>query len=270
MFGGALRGPNRQQFRQFAAAHHVPAFERREVRPLQWFLRGRAELTVFDVGAHKGLWTRALLNVFGGRVARVFLFDPSPENYLELTDKHDSFAGLYGGESARLFVRRCAIGRASGSATFYTNADGSPLGSLYPHALPGWGEGLKSIRLSETFEVGVDTIDDVMEREGIIHVDVLKIDTEGHEMDVLIGAEEAVAAGKIDLIEFEFGGSQVESGHFFKAYWTHLTARGYELYLINENCGLTPVGRYAYRWERFDRSYQFVASRLPIQRAGSR
>jgi FkbM family methyltransferase len=264
MMRGAFRGPERPKLRELATANIVPNLERKEIAPLRRFFPHQRGLTVLDIGAHKGLWTRALLNVFGERIEHVYLFDPSPENYRELTDHDDNFAGLRGLDFQRLSVARCAIGRAPGTARLYTNEDGSPLASLYPHQHPGWGDAMKDIRLAEQLEVPVETIDRFLARADIQHVEITKIDTEGHELDVLLGADESMAANKLDLITFEFGVHQVESRHFFKDYWLHLTSRGYAIYFVDDTGELTPIQRYEYRWERFDRNYEFVAARQAL------
>jgi hypothetical protein len=92
----------------------------------------------------------------------------------------------------------------------------------------------------------------------------MKIDTEGYEMNVLRGAERSIRAGRVETITFEFGVHHVEARVFFKDFWSHLTQRGYALYYLEEG-EITPITRYEYRWERFNRNYDFVASRRSIQ-----
>jgi FkbM family methyltransferase len=262
---GSFRGPARAKIRDQWRENVVPKLAAREIKPLLRFYPDHDGLTVLDIGANKGLWTRALLDVFGGRIAHVHLFDPSPENYSELTNRGDNLVCLSEDEFTRLSVHRFALGREPGTAVLYTNDEGSPLGSLYPHEEPGWGERLKEIRLSESLEVPVETVDRYLARERVPRVEIMKIDTEGHEMDVLLGAEQAIQAGRIDVITFEFGVHQVESRHFFKDYWLYLTKRGYALYFVNDAGAITPLERYEYRWEQFNRNFEFIAARLPVQ-----
>lgn len=263
---GTFRGPQRASAREQWSATVVPRLIEHEIMPLlRFFPKGGGGLTVLDIGANKGLWTRALLDTFGDRVAHVHLFDPSPENYAELTNQSDNLACLTAEDFSRLSAHRLALGREPGRATLYTNDEGSPLGSLYPHEDPGWGERMKDIRLSETVEVQVSTVDQFLSEHGLSHVEIMKVDTEGHEMDVLMGAEQAIQAGTIDVITFEFGVHQVESRHFFKDYWLHLTHRGYELYFVDDNAEITAIRRYEYHWERFNRNFEFIASRRAIQ-----
>ena len=133
------------------------------------------------------------------------MFDPSPENYRELSNREDSLAGLGPEESERITAHASAMGRTPGMATLYTNDDGSPLGSLYPHEENGYTGLLEHIRLDTTIEVPVDTVDDFISRSEIASVEIMKLDTEGYEMDVLSGAARSIHEGKIKLILFEFG-----------------------------------------------------------------
>jgi polynucleotide 5'-kinase involved in rRNA processing len=66
------------------------------------------------------------------------------------------------------------------------------------------------------YEVEIVTIDEVIEKEKIVRIDFLKIDTEGHELAVLEGASNALKAGIIRCIQFEFNEMNVVSRTFFK------------------------------------------------------
>jgi FkbM family methyltransferase len=254
----AEREKQRESFR----ATVVPHLAQREVQPLLSFFPDQRNLTVLDIGANKGQWTRALLDVFGDRVARVHMFDPSPENYRELSNREDNLAGLGPEESERITVHPSAMGRTPGMATLYTNDDGSPLGSLYPHEENGYlSRPMTQIRLDTTIEVPVDTVDEFISRSEIASVDIMKMDTEGHEMEVLRGAARSIHVGKIKLILFEFGLHQIESRDFFKDFWQFLTRRLYKMYFVDNDGKIQPIPHYQYRWERFDSIYEFVAVR---------
>lgn len=261
-FQGSYRdAAEREKRRQSFRAQVVPGLMQSELQPLLSFYPDQRNLTVLDIGANKGQWTRALLNVFGDRVARVHLFDPSPENYCELSNREDSLAGLGPEESERITAHPSAMGCTPGMATLYSNEDGSPLGSLYPHEEAGYGERMKHIRLNTTVDVTVDTVDEFISRNEIASVEIMKIDTEGHELDVLRGAERSIHEGKIKLILFEFGVHQVESRHFFKDFWQFLTHRLYKMYFLDDDGKIHPITRYEYRWERFNTNFEFVAFR---------
>lgn len=59
--------------------------------------------------------------------------------------------------------------------------------------------------------VPVMTLDEIMFREGLDHVDVLKIDTEGHDASVIRGGINALKRGAVSFVIFEFTDQWVES-----------------------------------------------------------
>jgi hypothetical protein len=83
---------------------------------------------------------------------------------------------------------------------------------------------------SVRYEVEVSTLDDFVATNNISKIDLLKIDTEGNELNVLLGATESLRAGLIDVIHFEFNEMNVISKTYFKEFWDLLS--GYEFYRI--------------------------------------
>lgn len=66
-------------------------------------------------------------------------------------------------------------------------------------------EGLKAFETSDKRAiVPLLTVDRVLEREGFEHVDIIKIDTEGHDPNVLEGAKQTISDSKATLILFEY------------------------------------------------------------------
>jgi len=233
------------------AKEHVLAYGYGEVRPLRPLLSRWDGLTAIDVGANKGFWTKALLNNFPGQVAHVHMLDPSPENHRELTDREDSL--LFAPEDfAVITAHQLAAGAEPGEALLYTNEDGSPLASLHRHEL--------TEALTQTIPTRVVTIDGFMAAQGMDHVDILKLDVEGHEFAVLEGAERALREGRIDVLIWEFGMHQVEARRFFVDFWRFLTERGFDLY-EHVNIVARRIEHYEHRFENFTDNFTFSARR---------
>jgi hypothetical protein len=53
--------------------------------------------------------------------------------------------------------------------------------------------------------VSVERGDDYCERTGVKHIDFLKVDVEGAEFEVIRGFERIFSAGRIDVVQFEYG-----------------------------------------------------------------
>mmetsp|Transcript_14857 Transcript_14857/g.27484 ORF Transcript_14857/g.27484 Transcript_14857/m.27484 type:complete len:480 (+) Transcript_14857:95-1534(+) len=56
----------------------------------------------------------------------------------------------------------------------------------------------------ESVSVPCITVDQLIAREELEHIDILKVDTEGHDLAVLDGARQAIEAGKVSVILFEY------------------------------------------------------------------
>ena len=80
----------RQAARRQWAETLVPRCMAGEVRPLMPLLSRHDGLVLVDVGANKGCWTKAFLNVFGARFGHAHMVEPSPENHHELLDRVDN------------------------------------------------------------------------------------------------------------------------------------------------------------------------------------
>jgi FkbM family methyltransferase len=265
---GTYRGEDRVTAQREFREHHVPHYAETEIKPIAKFLNLRQQIVAFDIGANKGFWAKALLNTHKDTIKHIYMFDASPENYAELTNTTDNM--MFDEADFRLLTaRNLAIGEKAGAIEFFTNDEGSPIGSVFPHVvgeqhlLEGMG------RLTHKLVVPMQTVDNIVEILNIPHVDVMKIDIEGNEFNALLGAKETIAKGKIDTIMFEFGIHQVESRTFFRDFYDFFKAYDYDLYKIDGEQGkqymLFPIDKYAYYFENFTSCWNFVASKNKIR-----
>ncbi len=236
-----------------------------EVAPLRLLLAEKQALTVIDAGANKGFWSKAFLSEFESCVDHVYMIDASPENVRELCRRDDNMM-FSPDDLSRISAHHFAVGAQSGVATLYTNDDGSPLASLYAHEVNGYShEGMAEIKLSKEITVPLRTIDGFLSAQNIEHVDVLKIDVEGYELQALHGAKNALRANRIDVIAFEFGMHQVEARNFFFDFYNFLSENHYRMYAVVGGTA-HPLDRYEYRFEKFDDNYIFFAECLSSPR----
>jgi FkbM family methyltransferase len=99
----------------------VPVLQFLETRPLRSHLKKSDNLLAIDVGANKGFWAAAFLREFPGQIGHVFMIDPSPENFRELTNVSDSL--VFTKEELKLVsAYPYGVGDAAGMATLYTNS----------------------------------------------------------------------------------------------------------------------------------------------------
>jgi len=205
-------------------------------------LRNSDPLVVIDVGANIGGYSENIKKA--NPKARIYAIEPQPGNF----DRLAASAREWGYDAINT-----ALGDQEGRLKLYdyADSDGSQHASLYKDVI-------EDIHNSEAIshEVDVQTLDVFVKENGIAAVDLLKIDVEGNEHKVLLGAKQTIACGIIDLIHFEFNEMNVVSRTFFKDFYDLL--EGYRFYRMLPN-GLIDLGQYkAYRMEIF--AYQNIVA----------
>ena len=80
-------------------------------------------------------------------------------------------------------------------------------------------------------EIFIDTLDNFIDEK----VDILKIDTEGFELEVLKGSIKQLKNKKIDYIQFEYGGCFQDNGVKLNDVINFIKEYGYEVYSLVDN-----------------------------------
>ncbi len=143
----------------------------------------RDPVVIFDVGARDGVnseWA-----VFGDQ-AHVYCFEPDEEECRRLAADAPS----------HVHYIATALGRSSGAATLFETKLPYSTG-LYKTRMEYFGRFLNhdnGITVGERTVV-VQSLDEVVSTEGIAHIDFIKLDAEGAELDILEGAKATLAAG---------------------------------------------------------------------------
>jgi FkbM family methyltransferase len=172
------------------------------------------KITVFDVGANVGDYTDAVLQLLSN--ATVFSFEPSPEAHIILQKRFSNVS--------QVSLAKVALGKARGKSNLFADASGSPLASLTKRRLDHFG-----LEFTHSDLVDVVTLDEWC-NENAIWPDVIKMDVEGHELDVLKGGENAVANAR--AVQFEFGGCNIDTRTFFQDFWYFFKTKGFEIWRI--------------------------------------
>jgi FkbM family methyltransferase len=185
--------------------------------------------TVLDVGANEGSYAKAILAV--NKNAQVFAFEPHPETYRRLSLCAAAINGI------------TAINAACGSAPSqmvlydYAGSPGSGHASLHAGVIEGIHEGA-----SEQHVVDVIDLDSFATKHEISFIHLLKIDTEGHELEVLKGAVKLLGESRIKAIQFEFNEMNIVSRVFLKDFYDLLP--NYKFYRMVRD-GLVPLDPYS-------------------------
>ena len=174
-----------------------------------------------DIGGNKGLYTEEILRNFP--LCKVVIFEPSISNSNLL---HSKFS-----ENANVTIEQKAVSNIDGEATLYSDSDGSVLASLTKRRLEHF-----DIAFEHSEKIAVIRFEDYWKSElGSENIDLVKLDIEGHELDALNGFGEALKF--IDVIQFEFGGCNIDTRTFWQDFWYFFTENNFDLYRI------TPFGK---------------------------
>lgn len=164
---------------------------------------------VFDVGAHNGEYARDFLRHHPN--GRVHCFEISPRNCgLFHADPRNREAGLR--------LNEIGLGSEMGEFRLSEHPSESTIVSL--HAIEGNRAGAMA---------RVVRGDGFCQKEGISQIAFLKIDTEGHELEVLKGFGEMLKPGTIRCIQFEYNEASTGAHLLLKEFFQLLEPHGYVL-----------------------------------------
>lgn len=134
-----------------------------------------------DVGANVGFYTLAAAKTFDS----VYSFEPSPYTFKRLVENvelnnFDSVTTIHSGLSdvkSKMDLHFNPLNNGGSSLNEFSEA----IKCLYPEY--AW----------ESVKVNVEVLDEVVDSRGIVGVDLIKIDVEGHELPVIKGAQNTLA-----------------------------------------------------------------------------
>lgn len=179
---------------------------------LKRLLVPKRNFILVDVGANIGGYIKEVLNINPN--GSVYGFEPHPKTFAKLEKNIQDF----GCNKIEVFN----IGLSAQKEKLYLYDHGHDDGSAHASIHKGVIEEIHSSH-SVRYEVEVGTLDDFVATNNISRIDLLKVDTEGNELNVLIGASRSIRAGLIDVIHFEFNEMNVISKTFFKDFWDLLS-----------------------------------------------
>lgn len=160
------------------------------------------DITIFDVGANSGQYQAEILSNVNLEKFKVYSFEPSPSTFELLeknkTNKTKNFNIGFGSKEETLELFRTGVG--------------SPLSSLHQKT----GNDYYKTKFVDSEKVQIKQLDQFCIENNIDHIHYLKLDVEGHELEVLKGAKDTLQAKKIDMIQFEFGPPNIDSRTYLR------------------------------------------------------
>lgn len=190
-------------------------------------LLGRTAQLAIDVGGNKGEYSQSLLTA--NPAMEVHIFEPSAVNIAQLRTRF--------GAVSNVFINDCGLGAANETSILHADVAGSGLASLTKRNLDH-----VNVAFEFTENVKITRFEDYWKNTLCSRqIDLFKIDVEGHEMDVLEGLGKAISS--IDVVQFEFGGCNIDTRTYFRDFWIYFADHGFDLFRITP-FGLASMSRY--------------------------
>ncbi len=187
-----------------------------------------------DIGANVGDYSAELR----GRYPRleIHAFEPSATNIGRLNRR------FHGDD--RVKIAPFAVSETAGTAVLYSNEPGSGLGSLTKRLLDHHRIGFEVTETVNAMRFE-DYWNAALQRRTM---DIVKIDVEGHELSALRSFGPALEAARV--IQFESGGTLIDTRTYFRDFWYLLSGREFALYRITP-AGVARITRYLESEESF-------------------
>lgn len=166
---------------------------------------------LLDIGAHVGNWSERAATLLrrSGIAGHVYAFEPASATFSHLVEKFkgDDIVGL----------NRTALSDKSGESEFFVVGNKVGTDSL--------------IRIENAISEKVNTLrlDDFMTDKCLDSVLFVKCDSEGYDLKILLGAEQTLQLGKLDVWQFEYNHRWVGARSFLKDVFNFIADKPYVL-----------------------------------------
>lgn len=190
------------------------------INDIEPFLFDRA-ITYVDVGANVGAVLDAIQES-SISVRQAHLIEPNPTTFVALEQSAQRFSKV-----KQLSCHNIAVGAEAGMVAMRDEGTMTHIISRV--------QGKNKRVADRTFEVEAVTLDELAQQCEIRHIDLLKIDVEGHELAVFEGAQGLLEPQSVDVIYVE-AGLDSSSSHqtYYRAIEDKLNIWGYHIFRIYE------------------------------------
>jgi FkbM family methyltransferase len=194
-----------------------------EIKLVDLFLHNNenSELTVFDVGCNRGLFSDIFSNLEN---ITIHCFEPIESLYNDLEKKYNG--------NKNIILNKMCLSDSVGTSDFYRllSLETDGCSSLIERPVfkdRGW--------LYNKDTVKITTIDDYCKKNNIRHIDFIKIDVEGAEFLVFNGMLNMLKTKNVGMIQFEYGNTFKDGNYTLDMVYNLLKKYGYNLYILNDN-----------------------------------
>ncbi len=179
---------------------------------------------IFDVGANMGDYSKLLLkkSKMNNINIELHIFEPLSTCFRNIQEEFSS--------KDKIFLNNFGLSNEEAETEIFYDTEGSSLASLYERDLSNINK-----KLNKREKIKLIRLDKYITENNISKIDLLKIDVEGHEVNVLKGIGKFLMPDFIKVIQFEYGGANQDSRTYLKDLYTMLTNKGYIICKIMKN-----------------------------------
>jgi len=212
-------------------------------------LLSRPPTLAVDIGGNVGDYSAELLKATPG--LEVHVFEPATVNVGKLQERF--------GALENVTITASGVSDSTGKATLYADKAGAGSASLTKRDLAHL-----DVYFNHSETVSVIRFEDYWIRELQRRpLDIVKLDIEGHELAALGGFGEAIHS--VGVLQFEFGGTNIDTRTFFRDFWHFFQRTGFDVYRITP-LGLQRMERYRESEETFSVTNFVAANRQRVPR----
>jgi FkbM family methyltransferase len=205
----------------------------------QLYEKTSQSLCVFDVGSNKGQFLDLIVDGLRDIPSNVYAFEPSQHTYESLSENAKGYSNVH--------LNNFGLGNESGEFELFYDEIGSALASLSKRRLDHFGI---DFRYSE--KVRIETLDDYCINQNVQNIDLLKLDVEGHELEVLQGGIQMFQSKRIRMVSYEFGGCNIDTRTYFQDFWYFFKENGMDnMFRLTPSGYLVPLLQYRESYEQF-------------------
>ena len=149
-------------------------------------------MLIFDVGANTGEYSEHILSF--NRNVVIHCFEPVSKTFKALEKN------IKCKNSQNLFLNNYGLGDKASQVEMFIYGENAGSNSIYYsdyHANKSNGITKELVQLT--------TLDEYIKEKNITKIDFLKIDVEGHELNVIKGGTNTLKAGIVKCVQFEYG-----------------------------------------------------------------
>jgi len=197
------------QKRHFNSSNHEIS-KNGEKNVLEKILNRKIDLTVFDVGANVGDWSKIAATMDKNSTIHAFEVVPNNAQLLEENCRDNS----------NIVINKFGLLDEKGTIEINYYPESHSGSSMY--SLP-WDVKTQSV------ECEVLVGDDYVKQNQISKKIFLKIDAEGSDFKVIKGFEKSIQNGLVNIIQFEYNKCSILSKFLLKDFYDYLSPKGFEI-----------------------------------------